>query len=98
MRLPEVRRKGSNSRSIRESRNKKQRKFSFIRFVNVLAQHSDERQISVAFREIQPITDHEEIRNFETNVIRTHGLCAARFFVQENARFEAIRLESAQLF
>src|SRR5439155_10260692 len=71
--------------------------FLAAEFVNVRVQHAHERQIAIAFGEVQPVTDDEEIGDFKPDVVRLHVFKAAPGFVEQNAGADAARFENAQL-
>lgn len=54
---------------------------------------TDERKISVAFREIEAVAHHKVIVDFESDVIRFDVLDAPGALIEEHADFQAARLE-----
>ncbi len=59
-------------------------------------EHPNKRQVPVTLGIIEPVTDDEQVGNWESHIIRADGLASTRGFFQENTNTEASRASSAQ--
>ena len=65
--------------------------------IHFRAQDADERQITVALGKIQPVADHKQIGDGESDIVGSNFLYAPDLFFQQNANPDPPRLEAAQL-
>src|SRR6185437_168991 len=61
-------------------------------------ENADVRQIPVAFGEVQPVANHELIRNLKAHVISLDGSCTARGFIQQRSDLKRPWLMRAKVF
>src|SRR5436190_23259776 len=59
-------------------------------------QHADKRQIAISLREVQSISNHKEIRNFELHVVGFNLFNAPRSLIQQHASLDTARLKRLQ--